>query len=243
MIEHVRQTLRGYLRACERRYNISASEAFERLTKVPAILLLSRGDIVDPQLSMQARLTSDAKATLLRAWQKNWGQIATARWDQLDKKERRSAKKFTALLDKQQFFPRQRPSKIDYRVALYLMFTFESLIGSKFPFSRPASGGNARGPAFEALRISIGLAQWRLCGSPFKTPEHFVPKPEALADFVRVTRTQSFRNLMRQRGLSRTPECVISSGEVFALTVADARKKMRTGRRKPLKSAARRGTY
>jgi hypothetical protein len=234
MIEQFREALRGHLRACEKRSKKTfPPDAFDLITKLPPILLLQRGDIVDPQLSMQTRLTPDAKATLLRAWQGRWGQgqIETARWDQLDKKERRAAKKFAALLDKQQFFPRQRPNEIDYRIALYLIFTLEGLLGKRLPVSRPTTGGSPRGPAFEALRISIGLAQWRLFGAPFNPPDIYVPKPEALVDLIRLTKPPGFDELMRQQGLSRTPECVISAGETLALTVAHARQ-LRVERRK-----------
>src|SRR5262245_18433764 len=98
---------------------------------------------------MRAVIEPDAKAMLLRTQQKRWGDIVGARWGDLSKPEKRSSNKLARFLGSGRTFIKQRPAQVDYGLAIFLIFTFEKLLGHpKIPISRSWRGGPPRGPAF-----------------------------------------------------------------------------------------------
>jgi hypothetical protein len=201
--------LRHALDRCVKQYGISFSEAWERLTDIPPVLLLP---------DSEAKLDLGGQASLLRASQ---GESETVQWEQLNKKERRSAKKLAAFLDSKLSFPQQRPAEINIRLALYLIFTFEELLGGKLPFSRPADGGLPRGPAFEAVRAALIQAQARVEPKATKSTK---PNTVGLASLIKITRTEEFDLLLREQGYERTSAGVCDYGHSIALTIGLARR-------------------
>ena len=145
------QVLRRALDKCKEKYGVAADEAWNRLTKIPSALLL-------PDAGANVVLDLNARAALLRVSQVQWQEVEAAHWKQLGKTERRSANKLAAFFDSERQFPRQRPNKINVRLVLYFIFVFEELLGRRFPFSRPASGGTPRGPAFDAVLAAMDFA-------------------------------------------------------------------------------------
>jgi len=212
---------------CHVQYGISIDEARNRLTNVPQALILP-DDKADELLNLDL-------AGLLRVSQgKPGGEVGPASWEQLNKKERRSAKKLAAYIGSARLFPRQRPSEINIPLALYLVFALEELFEKKLPLSRPASGGTPRGPAFRAVLAAMALAQARAepyAGKPRR------PSNVGLASIIEITKTNEFDHLLRQQGFERTSGCVFWHGNSIALTVALARKRIvdaRKARRKKL---------
>jgi len=193
---------------CKEEYDISVDVLREGLTNIPPVLFLQ--DVEANEL-----LDLDAQASLQRASQGRWEDIENSSWKQLDKNERRSAQKLAAFLDTDRLFQRQRPAEIDTRLALYLIFRFEGILGKKIPFSR---GGSARGPAFRAVLYALLLAELR-SGKPAK------PNAAGLASIIETTRTKEFDDLMRQQGFERTSASAVQNGISLALTVALARKR------------------
>jgi hypothetical protein len=219
--------LRRALVECQKRYGISVEAACKCLTDVPPVLLL-------PNDEANELLDLDARASLLRFSQGRFSEAETAQWDQFDKKERRSAHKVAAFLDSERQFPRQRPSHINLRLALYLIFAFEALLDRKLPFSRPSSGGAPRGPAFTAVMAAIALTQAR-AESYTEHADSSKLNRAGLADIIEITRTKEFHCLLRAQGFDRTPASVLANGHSIALTIALARKRIvaaRTRRRK-----------
>ena len=182
----------------------------EGLTNIPPVLFLQ--DVESNEL-----LDLGARASLLRASQGKWGEIESVQWEQLDRKERRSAQKLAAFLDSDRLFPKQRPAEIDTRLALYLIFWFEEILGKKVPFSRPTDGGSARGPAFRAVLYALLLAELRSGKQP-------KPNAAGLAGIIETTRTKEFDDLMRLQGFERTSASAVEHGVSLALTVGLARK-------------------
>jgi hypothetical protein len=211
---------------CSERYGISVDEARQRLTNVPLALLL-QNDKADELLDLNAR------AGLLRVSQGKWGEPDAASWEQLDQKERRSANKLATYVGSERLFPRQRPSEINIRLALYLVFALEELLGGKLPFSRPPDGGIPGGPAFETVLAAMALVQAR--AEPYAgTPSR--PNKAGLANIVEITRTEEFDRLLLQQGFERTPHDVLWHGNAIALTVALVRKRMVAERKKRKKT-------
>jgi hypothetical protein len=196
---------------CEEQYDIPVDVLREALTNVPPVLFLS--DVESNEL-----LDLDAQASLPRARQGRWEETENAKWGQLDKKERRSAQKLAAFLDSDRSFPKQRPAEIDTRLALYLIFRFEEILGKKFPFSRPTDGGSARGPAFRAVLYALLLAELKSGKQPNRNAAE-------LASIIETTRTKQFDDLMRLQGFERTSLNAVQNGVSLALTVAMARKR------------------
>jgi hypothetical protein len=218
--------LRHALDRCVKQYGISFSEAWERLTDIPPVLLL-------PDVEANEGLDLGGQASLLRVSQGRFAESETVQWEQLDKKERRSAKKLAAFLDSKLSFPRQRPAEINVRLALYLIFALEELLGRKLPFSRSAVGGPPRGPAFKAVFAALILAQARVEPKATKSPK---PNTAGLASVVEITRTEEFDRLLREQGYERTSAGVRDYGHSIALTIGLARKnriKAHRRRRKP----------
>jgi hypothetical protein len=196
---------------CKEQYDIPVNVLREALTNIPPVLFLQ--DVESNEL-----LDLNAQASLLRASQGRWGEIENAQWGQLDRKERRSAQKRAAFLDSDRLFAKQRPAEIDTRLALYLIFRFEEILGKKLPFSRPTDGGSARGPAFRAVFYALLLAELR-SGKQAK------PNAAGLASIIETTRTKEFYDLMRLQGFERTSGSAVQNGMSLALTVALARKR------------------
>jgi hypothetical protein len=210
---------------CKRQYGVSPDELRKRLTSIPSFLLL-------PDVEANELLDLDARASLFQASQRKRGQVEKARWERLDRKERRSAQKLADFLDSERMFPRQRPAEINTRLALYLIFVFEELLGERFPFSRSTGGGTPKGPAFRAVLAAMALAQAR--APPYAHKSH-KPNKAGLASIVEITRTKEFDQLLGQQGFRRTSNDVLGNSRSIALTVALARKrivKARNRRRK-----------
>ena len=226
------QVLRRALDKCKEKYGVAADEAWNRLTKIPSALLL-------PDAGANVVLDLNARAALLRVSKIQWQEVETAHWKQLGKLERRSANKLAAFFDSERQFPRQRPYKINVRLALYFIFVFEELLGQRFPFSRPPSGGTPRGPAFEAVLAAMDFAHarsepWANQTKPSKL------KGAGVASIVEIRRSKPFDKLLRQQGFRRTPLDVLEYGYSIALTVALARKQIVAARKKRSKKS---GTY
>jgi len=175
---------------CKEQYDIPVNVLREALTNVTPVLFL-------PDVESNELLDPDAQASLLRTRQRRWEEIENAKWGQLDKKERRSAQKLAAFLDSDRSFPKQRPAEIDTRLALYLIFRFEEILGKKLPFSRPTVGGSARGPAFRAVLYALLLAELKIRQTPNRNAA-------GLASIIETTRTKQFDDLMRLQGFERT---------------------------------------
>jgi len=210
---------------CKEQYDIPVDVLREGLTNIPPVLFLHDVD-------SNGLLDLDVQASLLRASQGRWDGIENSEWRQLDKKERRSARKLAAFLDSDRLFPKQRPAEIDTRLALYLIFRFEEILGKGVPFSRPTDGGSARGPAFRAVFYALLLAELR-SGKQAK------PNAAGLASIIETTRTKEFDDLMRRQGFERTSASAVQHGVSLALTVALARKRTVNARSK----GKQRGTY
>jgi hypothetical protein len=224
----IENDLRRALNRCVKQYGISFSEAWECLTNIPPVLLL-------PEVEANEYLDLGGQASLLRTSQGRFAESETVQWEQLDKKERRSAKKLAAFLDSKLSFPRQRPAEINIRLALYLIFAFEELLGGKLPFSRPSDGGLPRGPAFEAVRAALILAHVRVEPKAIKSPK---PNTAGLASIIEITRTEEFDHLLRVQGLERTSAGVRDYGHSIALTIGLARKNRLEPHRKRRKKRA-----
>jgi hypothetical protein len=119
-------------------------------------------------------------------------------------------------------FPQQRPAKIHYRVALYLLLAFEELLGRRLPFSRQFIGGLPGGAAFEALLAAIAIAQLRISVRS-EGPLAADPKPAAVRSLIEVTRSKAFNELLGAQGLDRSPLNALWNSHVLALTVGMAR--------------------
>jgi hypothetical protein len=197
---------------CEEQYDIPVDVLRKALTNIPPVLFL-------PEVECNELLDFDARASLLRATQGRLGEAESAKWGQLDRKERRSAQKIPAFLDSDRLFPRQRPAEIDARLALYLVFRFEEILDKKIPFSRPTDGGSARGPAFRAVLFALFLAELKSGKDPKLNAA-------GLASIIETTRTKQFDDLMRLQGFKRTSANAVQNGVSLALTVAMARKRI-----------------
>jgi hypothetical protein len=194
----------------------------KRLTNIPPFLLL-------PDEEANELLDLDTRAVLLRASQGRWGEVEKAQWKRLDRTERRSAQKLGDFLDSERTFPRQRPAEINTRLALYLIFAIEELLGKEFPFSRPTDGGTPKGPAFRAVLAAMALVQARV--KPYAGKSHR-PNKAGLASIVEITRTKEFDHLLRQQGFHRTSNDVLRHSRSIALTVALARRNIVEARKK-----------
>jgi hypothetical protein len=218
--------LRHALARCQKEYDTSAEEAFARLSDIPTLLLVVPGFPPDPvSISDPQVVDNDGQAALLRAEQKRWGDIEGVQWDDLTKAEKRAAAKLANFLGKGRSFRRQRPSEIDYPLALYLIFTLEDLLGRKVPYSRPLLGGSPRGPAFDALLAALHLTQWRKAiraGRPAKSAR---PSRQALESIIKVTRSKHFDNLLQIQWLTRNPANSVGSARTLAHTIGLARNK------------------
>jgi hypothetical protein len=240
--------LRQALDRCEKRYGISAEQTFDRLTDLPPLQLLVPATSLPPNPSLAAAAVlnpilsdRDAQASLLLAEQKLGPYIANAqcaqqkappdienaRWTDLTKAEKRAAAKLADFLGKGRSFRRQRPSGIDYPLALYLIFTLEELLGRKAPYSRSPSddhlNGYPSGPAFDALLAALHLAQWRKAiraGHPAKSA---LPSGQAVESIIKVTRSKEFDNLMNLQGLTRAPEYAVACARMLAHVIGLAR--------------------
>jgi len=202
---------------CKEQYDIPVDVLREAVTNIPPVLLL-------PDFEANELLDLNAQASLLRASQGRWDEIENAEWGKFDRKERRSTQKLAAFLDADRLFPKQRPAEIDTRLAVYLIFRFEEILGKKLPFSRPTDGGSARGPAFKAVLYALLLAELRSGKQP-------KPNAAGLASIIETTRTKEFDDLMRLQGFEQTSTSAVKNGRSLAVTIALARKRAVDARR------------
>jgi hypothetical protein len=215
--------LRDALVRCEKKYGISAEQSFQKLPAIPTIWLLPQQPIEMGEITAR-----DDRAMLIRADQMRWAEVENAKWSDLSKKDKRAAKKLTSFLGKGRSHRRQRPSTINYTLALFLIFTLEEVLGRPVPFSRPPSGGSPRGPAFEALLAALTLAQWRVAIRAEMPPS--APTPSALESVLKVTRGKRFEKLLQMQGLDRGPTCAAVMSHSVVHTIGMARRRRRRGK-------------
>jgi len=211
---------------CEKKYGIPATQLFQRLTELKALRPNAWED--DDGRLMLRILDPDTLALLLRVQQKNrLDKIGNSLWKDLTKREKRAAPKLGGFFGSNRSFPRQRPTKIDVKLALYLIFVIEKIIGRRFPFSRSATGDHdpPRGPAFDALLAALALAQRQaeLSAGATKKP---APNRTALENIVKIVRTRIFDNLLESQGFDRSSSGILANGDTIALTISLARKRL-----------------
>jgi hypothetical protein len=213
----LQKKLRDALIRCEKQYDgIKAEQLFQKLTEIPPTVLTPLQAV-----EMAEIISPDNQAMLLRADQRQWAEIDTVQWRDLSKKDKRAARKLTSFLGKGRSHRRQRPNSINYTLALFLIFTLEEILGRPIPFSRSASGGPPRGPAFDALLAALTLAQWRVAIRAETVPT--APGPSALESVLKVTRSERFENLTQRQGLERKPAFATAMSHSLVHTIGMAR--------------------